>query len=175
MSRRGCHDQAPIGRRGSLGSSTREKSNSRGPSVSARGRINPLENHRRFWFCGIIPNWPWPWPATGVFHGIMLLSDTGPTGLVSDSSAQEERPKPAMTARSMRDRLRCMDANIKQAPRLASLRSLRRKNYRVISWSSEWRGSPGHPVAGARRRRGFASRSRRWFESARLRMDAVGQ
>ena len=54
-----------------------------------------------------MPNWPWPWPATGVFHGILLVSETGPTGFFSVSSAQEVKPKPETRA-SKQERKRCV-------------------------------------------------------------------
>jgi len=54
----------------------------------------------RYWFWGIIPNWPWPWPATGVFHGILLVSDSGPTGFLAAGSAHELNANPPTNAAS---------------------------------------------------------------------------
>ncbi len=51
----------------------------------------------RCWFWGIMPNWPMPCPGTWVFHGILLVSDEGPTGFLSGVSAQEQRAKSAVT------------------------------------------------------------------------------
>jgi hypothetical protein len=39
-----------------------------------------------------MPSWPWPWPEIGLFQGMLLVSETGPTGFFSggESKAGDE-------------------------------------------------------------------------------------